>query len=100
MYPENPDDSAPLRHRTTPTDRANPESQLSSSAQDQDADDARSLRTQRLKRWLGRVAFTFSILLVLLFITLAIIAVALRRDMRANLLDNQHLLHGSVPDSS
>jgi len=99
MYPENPDDSAPLRHRTTPTDRANPESQLSSSAQDQDADDARSLRTQRLKRWLGRVAFTFSILLVLLFITLAIIAVALRRDMRANLLDNQHLLDGSVPVS-
>jgi penicillin G amidase len=90
MYPsspENPDDSAPLRHRTTPTDRANPESQLSPSAQG------------RLKRWLGRVAFTFSILLVLFFIALTIIAVTLRRDMRANLLTNQGLLDGNVPVS-
>src|ERR1700734_3465595 len=96
MYPsdpENPDDSAPLRHRTTPTDRANPESQLSPSAQDQDD---RRLKIQRLKRWLGRVAFTFSILLALFFIALAISAVSLRRDMRANLLTNQGLLDGNV----
>jgi len=99
MYPENPEDSAPLRHRTTATDRANPDSQLSPSAQDQDAEEDRRLKTQRLKRWLGRVAFTFSILLVLFFTTLAIIAVALRRDMRANLLANQGLLDGSVPVS-
>ncbi|WP_158786133.1 penicillin acylase family protein [Granulicella sp. L46] len=97
MYPsdsDNPDDSAPLRHRTS--------SHLSPSAQDpsaQDLDDARSLRTTRLRRWLGRVAFTFSILLVLLFVALAIIAVSLRRDMRANLLTNQGLLDGNVPVS-
>jgi penicillin G amidase len=90
MYPsdpEDPDDSAPLRHRTS--------SDLSPSAQD--LDDARSIRTMRLRRWLGRVAFTFSILLVLLFIALAFIAVSLRRDMRANLLTNQGLLDGNVP---
>ncbi len=89
MYPsdpENPDNSAPLRHRTSP--------QLSPSAQD---DDDRRLKTQRLKRWLARVAFTFSILLALFFIALAIIAVSLRRDMRANLLTNQGLLDGTVP---
>jgi penicillin amidase len=97
MYPsdpENPDDSAPLRHRYAPTDH---KSQLSPSAQDQDDD--RRLKAQRLKRWLGRVAFTFSILLILLFAALAIIAVSLRRDMRANLLPNQGLLDGSVPVS-
>jgi penicillin G amidase len=102
MYPsdpENPDDSAPLRHRNTPTDRANRESQLSPSAQDSAQNGDRRLKTQRLKRWLGRVAFTFSILLVLLFLTLAIIAVSLRRDMRANLLTNQGLLDGNVPVS-
>jgi penicillin amidase len=94
MYPDNPDDSAPLRHRNTAIDRANPESELSPSAQD--AEDARALRTLRLKRWLARVAFTFSILLVLLFLALAIIATSLRRDMRANLLANQGLLDGTV----
>jgi len=99
MYPENPDDSAPLRHRTTPTYRPDPESQLLPSAKDQDSDENRRLKTQRLKRWLGRVAFTFSILLILLFVTLAIIAVSLRRDMRANLLTNQGLLDGNVPVS-
>ena len=91
MYPsdpDNPDDSAPLLHRSTP------DSQRSPSAQD--LDDARSIRTLRLRRWLGRVAFTFSLLLVLLFIALAIIATSLRRDMRANLLANQGLLDGNV----
>jgi len=98
MYPTdpgNPDDSAPLRHRFTPT---NPESQRPPSAQDheEDAEEARSLRALRLRRWLARVAFTFSILLVLLFIALAIIATSLRRDMRANLLANQGLLDGTA----
>ena len=55
------------------------------------------MKIQRLKRWLGRVAVTFSILLALFFLALAIIAVSLRRDMRANLLANQGLLDGSVP---
>jgi len=93
MYPENPDDSAPLRHRTTASDRATSDSQPS-----QD-DEARRLKTQRLKRRLGRVAFTFSILLALFFVALAIIAISLRRDMRANLLTNQGLLDGTVPVS-
>jgi len=95
MYPsdpENPEDSATLRHRTSATD---PESRLSPSALD--SDEERRLKVRRLKRWLGRVAFTFSILLVLFFIALAIIAVSLRRDMRANLLPNQGLLDGNVP---
>ncbi|HSY35967.1 MAG TPA: penicillin acylase family protein [Acidobacteriaceae bacterium] len=93
MYPPdpgNPDDSAPLRHRTSPESRHSP------SAHDHDSDDDHSLRAHRLRRWLGRVGFTFSILLVLLFLALAIIAVALRRDMRANLLAKQGLLDGNV----
>jgi penicillin amidase len=89
MYPENPEDPTPLRHRSTPT-----ESQLSPSAQDPVA---RGLKPPISKRTLRRVLFTFSGLLVLVLIALAITAVTLRRDLRANLLANQGLLDGSVP---
>jgi penicillin G amidase len=84
----NPDDTTPLRHRYAPT---GPESQLSPSAQD--------LKPPISIRTLRRILFTFATLLILLAITLAITAVVLRRDMRANLLVNEGLLDGSVPIS-
>jgi penicillin amidase len=89
MYPENPDEPATLQHRHAPSD---PESQTSPSA--------RGLKAPISKRTLRRVVFTFSILLVLVFIALAITAVTLRRDLRANLLTNEGLLDGSVPVAS
>ena len=89
MYPstpEKPDEPTPLRHRYAPSD---PESKPVPSA--------RGLKAPFSKRTLLRVLATFSGLLVVLVIALAIIAAALRRDMRANLLTNQGLLDGNVP---
>src|ERR1700728_1738639 len=98
MYPstpENPDDATPLRHRHPSTD---PDSQLSPSAQDPSAQD-QGLKPPISIRTLRRILFTFSVLLALLVLTLAITAFVLRRDLRANLLANQGLLDGSVPVS-
>jgi penicillin amidase len=89
-YPTDPqpDDTTPLRHRYAPT---GPEAPLSPSAQD--------LKPPISIRTLRRILFTFAALLTLLVIALAITAVVLRRDMRANLLANEGLLDGSVPIS-
>jgi penicillin amidase len=95
MYPENPDDPTTLRHRYAPTD---PESQPLPSAEDPAPQDVtRGLKPPISQRTLRRVLFTFSALLVLLFLALAITAITLRRDMRSNLLANQGLLDGNVP---
>jgi penicillin amidase len=95
MYPENPDDPTTLRHRYAPTD---PESQSLPSAEDPAPQDVtRGLKPPISQRTLRRVLFTFSALLVLLLLALAITAITLRRDMRANLLTNQGLLDGNVP---
>ncbi len=83
MYPENPDDPSTLRHRSAPTNTESPRSTAA--------------KSRITKRTLLRVFFTFCGLLVLVLIALAITAVALRRDMRANLLTNQGLLDGNVP---
>jgi penicillin amidase len=93
MYPENPDDLTPLRHRSTPTDH---ESQLPPSAQNSAQDDPK-LKPPISARSLRRILATFSVLVVLALLTLTIIAIALRRDLHANLLANQGLLDGTIP---
>jgi penicillin amidase len=57
-------------------------------------DDAAISTTSR--RWLRRTLLAVAALAVLLAITLAITALVLRHDMRANLLPNENLLDGSI----
>jgi len=99
MYPEDSDDRAPLHHRyaSTSPDRFDPESNVPASPQSPAGQEtARGLKAPISKRTLHRIVFTFSVLLALLAVTLIFTAVALRRDMRANLLTHQGLLDGNV----